>query len=321
MRRRLLLTASLTAPLAQSRAQNWPERPVTLIVPFGAGAAPDIMGRQLAEALAGVWGRPVVVQNVPGASATIGVDRVSKAAPDGYTLCLSGDAAIVVRPSMEPPVPYDPLRDLAPVTQLVGTRNLLVATPGLPVTDLAGLIALARARPGELSYGHSGVGFSTHLGMEMFKQALGLDIVAVPYGQESQMFIDLMQGRVHIMLSSGAAMMRRALSGEVRPLAVTSRDRTPSLPQIPTVAEAAVPGFESAAWFGLIAPSGTPLALRGRIHGDVVTAMAQPGLARWVEEFGLVPLLRGPAEFAEVLPGEIARMANVLRPLGLLRPG
>lgn len=321
MRRRWLLTASLTAPLVRPRAQGWPERPVTLIVPFGAGAAPDILGRLLAEALSGAWGRPVVVQNVPGASATIGVDRVSKAAPDGYTLCLSGDAAMVVRPSMEPPVPYDPLRDLAPVTQLVGTRNLLVVTPGLPVTDLAGLIALARARPGQLSYGHSGVGFSTHLGMEMLKQALQLDIVAVPYGQEGQMFIDLMQGRIHIMLSSGAAMMRRALSGEVRPLAVTSRDRTPSLPHIPTVAEAAVPGFESAAWFGLIAPSGTPLALRGRIHGDVVTTMAQPAVARWVEEFGLVPLLRGPAEFAEVLPGEIARMANVLRPLGLLRPG
>ncbi len=314
---RSVILALILATLLPMAAQAWPDRPVTLIVPFGAGAAPDVVGRLLAERLAARWGQPVVVQNLPGASATIGVDRVARAAPDGHTIALTGDGAMVVRVSMDPPVPYDPLRDLTPISQLVRTRNLVVVHPSLPVATLAELVALARARPGQLAYGHSGVGFSTHLGMEMLKRAAGIDITAVPYGNEAAMFTDLLQGRVQMMAGSGPSIIDRARSGQVRAIAVTSRDRAPSLPDIPTVAESGFPGFEAVAWFGLIAPARTPAEVVVRIQRDAAAAMAEPALRARYEDLGLVIIGNTPAEFAALLPVEIARMAGVLEPLGL----
>ena len=298
-------------------AAAWPERPVTLVVPFGAGAAPDTIGRLLAERLAAAWRQPVVVQNLPGASATLGIDRVAKAAPDGYTFGLTGDGAMVVRVSMDPPIPYDPRRDLAPVSLLVRTRNVLVVHPDVPAQTLAALVALARARPGQLSYGHSGIGFSTHLGMEMLKQAAGIDITAVPYANEGQMFADLRAGRVQVMIGGGAGMVPRIAAGEVRALAVTSADRAPSLPEVPTIAEQGFPGFEAVAWFALVAPAGTPEPILRRVRDDAVAAMAEPAVAARLEGFGMRIVGTTPDDFATMIPREIARMQAVLEPLGL----
>lgn len=314
----LTLVSGLTlAWFATGAVAAWPERPVTLIVPFGAGAPPDTIGRLLGERLSTAWGQPVIVQNLPGASATIGVDRVARAAPDGYTLGLTGDGAMVVRVSMAPPIPYDPRRDLAPVSLLVRTRNMLVVHPEVPARTLPELVALARSRPGQLAYGHSGVGFSTHLGMEMLKQAAGLDITAVPYANEGQMFADLRAGRVQMMIGSGASMVPRIQAGEVRALAVTSADRAPSLPDVPTIAEQGFPGFEAVAWFALVAPAGTPAEVVRRVHADAVAAMAEPALRARLEGFGLVIVGTTPEEFAALIPREIARMQGVLQPLGL----
>ena len=213
---------------------------MTLVVPFGAGASPDLSARVVAERLSAAWGQPVVVQNVPGASATIGVDRVAKAAPDGYTLGYTGDGAMVVRVSMDPPTPYDPRRDLVPITRLFTTRNVLAVHPSVPARTLAEFVALAKARPGQLSYGHSGVGFSTHLTMELLKQAAGIDVTGVPYANEGQMFTDLAAGRVPVAVG-GAALIRRVQSGEVRGLAVSSRDRVPSCPTCRPLPRAASP--------------------------------------------------------------------------------
>jgi len=315
---RRLLTALVAFLLAATPGfAAWPERPVTLIVPFGAGASPDIVARVLAERLSAAWAQPVVVQNVPGASATIGVDRVAKAAPDGYTLGFTGDGAMVVRVSMDPPVAYDPRRDLAPISLLVRTRNLLVVHPELPARSLAELVALAKARPGQFAYAHGGVGFSTHLGMEMLKQAAGIDITAVPYANEGQMFTDLAQGRVQVMIGSGPGVLRRAREGEARPIAVTSLDRVPVLPEIPTIAESGFPGFEAVAWFGLIAPARTPPEIVARVHQDAVAALAQPAMRDRLDEMGLVAVGNTPAEFATLVPQEIERMQGVLAPLGL----
>ncbi|MES2711461.1 MAG: tripartite tricarboxylate transporter substrate binding protein [Pseudomonadota bacterium] len=311
------LLGLLLAIACAGGAQAWPDRPVTLLIPFGAGASPDVIGRLLAERLAARWGQPVVVQNLPGASATIGVDRVARAAPDGHTIGLTGDGAMVVRVSMDPPLPYDPLRDLAPISLLVRTRNLLVVNTSVPATTLAELVAVARARPGQLAYGHSGVGFSTHLAMEMLKRAAGLDITAVPYANEGAMFTDLLQGRVQVMVGSGPGILERARSGQVRAIAVTSADRAPSLPDVPTVAESGFPGFEAVAWFALVAPARTPPAIVAQIQRDAAAAMAEPALRARYEELGLVIAGTTPAEFAALLPGEIARMAAVLEPLGL----
>lgn len=296
----------------------WPDRPVTLIIPFGAGSAADVFGRPLAERLSVRWRQPVIVQNVPGASATIGVDRVVRSAPDGYTIGLSGDGALVVRVSMDPPVPYDPRRDLAPISLLVRTRNVLAVHPSVPATNLAELIALARARPGALSYAHSGVGFSTHLGMEMLTQAAGIQVTAVPFANEGQMFADLLAGRVQMTLGS-SAVVRRVQAGELRPIAVSSSDRIPTLAHVPTIAESGFPGFEAVAWFGLIAPARTPQAIVDQIHRDAVATLGEPELRSRFDDLGLVIVGHSPAEFAALVPQEIDRMASVLRPLGLLR--
>ncbi len=320
MRRTLLLLLAMMASIGAggpAAKAAWPERPVTLIIPFGAGSSPDVLGRLIAERLSAAWGQPVVVQNAPGASATIGVERVARAAPDGYTIGLTGDGAMVVRVSMDPPIPYDPRRDLAPISLLVRTRNILVVHPEVPARTLPELIALAKARPGGLSYAHSGIGFSTHLAMEMLKQAAGIDIVAVPYANEGAMFADLLAGRVQAMVGSGPGILRRVQAGEVRAVAVTSRDRAPPLPEVPTIAEQGFPGFEAAAWFALIAPAGTPPAIVARIQQDAVAALREPAMAQRIAEFALVPVGTTPEEFAAMIPGEIARMAGVLQPLGL----
>ncbi|WP_428672043.1 Bug family tripartite tricarboxylate transporter substrate binding protein [Reyranella sp.] len=316
MRRRWLLmsAAVLARPAA---AADWPQRSVTFVVPFGAGSSPDVIGRLLAERLSAIWGQPVIVQNVPGAAATIGVDRIAKGPADGYTVGLTGDAAMVVRVSMEPPPPYNPLTDIAPITLLVRTRNILVVHPAVPATTLPELIALARAEPGKLSYAHSGAGFSTHLGMEMLKQAAKIDITGVPYGNEGQMIADLSQNRVQMAIQSGPAMIGRVRAGELRAIAVTSRDRSPSLPQVPTVAEQGFPGFEAVAWFGVITRSGIPGEQLARIHRDVTQVLGDPTFTARLEDMGLVPVGLGPQEFSELLPKEIARMQAVLAPLGL----
>lgn len=320
MRRFFMLAAGIALVAwagAAPAAAAWPERPVTLVVPFGASSPADIIGRLLAERLAAAWGQPVVVQNLPGASATIGVDRVAKASPDGHTIGLTGDGAMVVRISMDPPIPYDPRRDLAPISLLLRTRNVLVVNPDVPATTLAELVALARARPGQLSYGHSGVGFSTHLGMEILKQAAGIDITAVPYANEGQMYADLRAGRVQMMIGSGASMVPRLQAREVRALAVTSADRAPSLPEVPTVAEQGFPGFEAVAWFALVAPAGTPPAIIRRVREDAVAAMAEPAVRARLDGFGMVVVGNTPEEFVALIPREIVRMQGVLEPLGL----
>lgn len=313
LRRSLLLSALLAGP---ARAADWPQRPITLIVPFGAGSSADIIGRLLAGRLTSMWGQPVVIQNVPGAAATIGVDRIAKAPRDGYTIGLTGDAAMVVRVSMDPPPPYDPLRDLTPITLLVRTRNVLVVHPDVPARTLAELIALAKEKPGKLTYAHTGTGFSTHLGMEMLKQAAKIDITGVPYGNEGQMLTDLGQNRVQMAIQS-VTVTPRVRAGELRALAVTSRDRSPALPQIPTVAEQGFPGFEAVAWFGLVGPANFESQQTARIHQDVSAVLADPAFIARLDDLGLVPVGLPPKEFRELLPKEIARMQTVLEPLGL----
>ncbi|MBX9698911.1 MAG: tripartite tricarboxylate transporter substrate binding protein [Acetobacteraceae bacterium] len=309
-----VLIGALAGPLPARAA--WPDRPVTLIVPFGAGSSPDISARVVAERLSAAWRQPVVVQNIPGASATIGVDRVAKSAPDGYTLGYTGDGAMVVRISMDPPIPYDPRRDIAPITLLARTRNVLAVHPAVPATTLAELVALARARPGQIAYAHSGVGFSVHLGVEMLKQAAAIDLTAIPYANEGQMFSDAVQGRVQVILG-GAGVVQRVQAGQLRPLAVSSRDRLPLLPAVPTIAESGYPGFEAVAWFGLIAPARTPRPILDRIHADAAALLADPATRAKLEEFGLAIAGDGPDAFAAMIPREIERMQGVLQPLGL----
>jgi tripartite-type tricarboxylate transporter receptor subunit TctC len=317
--RRTTLALPLLALPRLARGAEWPERPINLIVAFGPGSAADIIARLLAPRLTAEFGQPVVVQNIAGASSTIGVDRVAKAAPDGHTLVLSGDGAIVSRPNMDPPTPYDPVRDLAPISLLTRTQNILVAHASVPARSLAELIALARAEPGKLSYGHSGVGFSQHLAMEALKQAAGIDLTEVPYAADAPLMLDLMQARVQLRVANGPVLLQRIRSGELRALAVISPERIAALPAVPTMAESGFPGVDMNAWYGVLAPARTPAAVQQRIHAGLAAAMGAPELAQKIAEMALVPVVNAPAEFAGLVPRELARMAALLDRLGLKR--
>lgn len=316
MRRRHIPALAL---VAAASAQGWPERQVTIVSPFAAGQSADLLARLIAPPLSAAWGQPVVVENVPGASGMVGVDRTVRAAPDGHTLVLSGDAALVVRPHMAPPPPYDPLRDLAPISLLARTRNMLLASNTLGVNDLAGLIAQARARPGAISYGHAGIGFSTHLGMEALKQAAGLDITEVPYTNAALMVPDLIRGRIGLAISSTPSIIDQFRAGELKILAVTSRDRMLALPEVPTIAESGFPGFEMVAWFALLTGGRVPPATIARIEATLRPIMADAALRSRIEGMGFVPEGGSAADLAAMLPRELTRMASVLRPLGLHR--
>ncbi len=314
---RALLGLLLGVLLATPAAASWPERPVTIVVPFAAGAAPDVLARLYADRLSTAWGRPVVVQNVPGAGGTIGVDRVAKAAPDGYTLIQAGDAAIVVRPSMSPPLPYDPGRDFTPVTLIARTPNVLVAAPTVPAATVPELVALARTRPGELTYAYAGPGTSGHVGGAMLAAMAGVSLNGVAYAQAGQQLQDLLAGRVAFSFLNVVTALPHVREGRLRALGVSGATRLAQLPEVPTVAEQGHPEFEAVAWFGLLAPAGTPQAVVGRIQRDVAAAFADPALRERLTGTGAEPVLSTPEAFRDLVEREIPRMASVVRATGM----
>ena len=313
----LLLGLMLTAP---ARAE-WPERPITLIVPFAGGAAADVMARAMLPHLQAGFGQPVVVLNVPGASGAIGIDRVAKAAPDGYTLVMPGDAGVIVRPSMRPPVPYDPQRDLAPITVVGRTPNVLTIAANLPYRSLADLVADARARPGQLTYAHAGLGTSQHVAAEVLKQRGGLEITPVSYAVSSQQLLDVMEARVTMQFGNIIIQTPRLRDGSLRALAVTSAARWPSLPDVPTVAEQGFPDFAVMAWYGLFARAGTPEPVIGRIHREFLAALAQPEVKARLTDLGVEVVGNTPAQLAAQMAEEIPAMRQVLERAGALNGG
>lgn len=315
MRRILLVAAGYL--LAAGPSAAWPDRPVTVIAPFGPGTSQDVLARLLAPRLQAAWGQPVVVNNVTGAAGTIGVDRVAKAQPDGYTLVLAGDAAIVVRVSMSPRPPYDPQRDLAPVSLLGRTPNLLVVSNDNPARSLADLIAAARARPGELTFGHAGTGTSQHIGGEMLAQMAGIELTGVAYNDPAAQILDVQNGRVTMSFQSGVVALPRVRDNAWRALAVSSAARMSAVPEMPTVGELGLPGFDAAAWLAIFAPARTPAPVIAQIHRDVVAAMAVPELRARMADLGIEHVGSTPDELRDLVTREIPRMAAVLARAGI----
>lgn len=307
-----LLTLALPAA-----AQTWPERPVALVSNFGPGATVDPIARLIAPKLQAAWGQQVVVQNVAGAAGVTGADRVAKAAPDGYTMLVTGDAAMVVRVSMEPKPPYVTLRDLAPVTQLAITPNILVVAPSVPATNVPELLALARARPGTLTFGHAGAGTSQHIGGEPLRQLAGVDISGVSYNDAGTQIQDVLTGRVTMSFNNVTVTLPRVRDGSWRPLGVSSAARIASAPEIPTVAEPGVPDFAAVAWLALLAPAGTPKAIVERAHRDAVAGLRAPDMQPRLLDLGIEPVGNTPDEFAALIARETERMAGVLERAGL----
>jgi len=307
----LVLASTLCLGISPQRAQAqpaYPSKPIRLVVPFGAGSAPDVLARLLAQSMSDSMQATMTVENVPGAGGTIGVDRVAKSAADGYTLVVAGDAASVLSGGnygVNPP--YDTLRDLAPIAQLAVTPNVLLVPSDLPVRSVQELIALVRRQPGKFSYASSGIGLSQHRAGELLNSMAGLDMVHVPSPTSAQ--IDLTAGRVQVLFSNIVVALPLANAGKVRALAVTSPARSPVAPELPTMSESGLPGFEALAWFGLLAPAGTPAAILQRLEAEAQKALASAAMKERLAGMGALPGAPTAEAFGRVIRDDIRRWA------------
>jgi tripartite-type tricarboxylate transporter receptor subunit TctC len=309
-----VLAALVCAAGSAAAETDYPTKPVRLIVPFPPGTAADYVGRLLAEKWSAAWGQPVVIDNVPGAAGTIGLAKLAKSPPDGYTLGLPGDAASVVNISLMANLPYDPRRDLAPIMQVGAPPNLLIVNKDLPAGNVTELIALARARPGKLSFASSGIGTSQHLGGEFLADMTGIDIVHVPY--KDSYFADLISGRVDFAFANTVTALPQVRTGAVRALAVSSAKRVAIVPDLPPVGDT-VPGFAVTPWFGLFAPAGTPPAIIAKVHAETVRALADPELRAKFADRGFEIIGGTTEEFRALIATEIPRIATLLQSRGL----
>ena len=314
--RRGALTLSLGFVAHTAGADDWPGRPLRLVVPFAPGGASDLLARLLAERLAAVLGQPIVVENRPGAGATIGANAVAKAAPDGLTLLYGTPGPQIVNPSLMPSLPYDPERDFSPIVSLVTTPNLLVVHPSLPVRTVAELIALARARPGQLTFGSSGIGASSHLAGEMLKQMSGVDIIHVPFRGSGPAIQELLAARLSFLIDTLLLFNEYRAAGTLRAIAVSTPGKSSLMPDLPTIAET-LPGFDAAAFNYLAAPAGTPAAVIARLNHEVNAILADPGFGRRLGELGLEPIGGTTEATAATIRTEAARWRGVIVAAGV----
>ncbi len=305
---------ALGAPAAL--AQAYPSKPVRLIVPAPPGSAPDFLSRLLAPKLGDMWGQPLLIDNVLGAGGNIGTDRVAKSQADGYTLLFNTIGPIGVNISMYASLPFDPVKDFAPITLVAKVPNILVVHPGVPVKSVQELIAYAKQNPGKLRYGSPGSGTSNHLSAELLKLMAGIDMLHIPYKSSAQMTTDILGGQVEVVFHNAPVLLPHVKSGALRGLGITSAKRNPAAPELPSMAEAGVPGFEVTAWFGFMAPANTPPAVVNKIHADVVRAMALPDVRERMLTQAAEPVGSTPQEYAAFIASEIAKWAKVVKESG-----
>jgi len=302
----------------QSWAQSaYPNRPVHIVVGFPAGTAPDISARILAAKSAESWGVPVTVENVTGAGSNIATERVAKSPPDGYTLLMGGNSALVVSPSLYEKLPYDPVKDFALISQVFVAANILTVHPNVPAKTLPELVALAKAQPGKLTYGHAGIGTSQHLAGELFKYMAHVDVTPVAYRGSTAVVPDLLAGRLTMFFGNVVNVMPLIRDGKLRAFAVTSLKRSAVAPDLPTFDESGYPGFEAVPWFGLMAPAGTPPDIIDKVYRETVKDLAMPDVRKAMGEQGLDIIGNSPTEFAAVLAKEIPAWAKVIKEAGI----
>jgi tripartite-type tricarboxylate transporter receptor subunit TctC len=304
--------AALGAICEPARAQPYPTKPVRIIVPFAAGGAVDVVARLLSTKLQELLGQPVVVENRAGAGGNTGADAVAKAAPDGYTI-LQNTNGQAISPALYRNLPFDTQRDFIPVTQLVATSTVLVANPKLPVKSVKDLIALAKAKPGGLNYGMTGVGNSLHLTMEMLKRAAGIEMQAIPYRGDAPLNTALIAGEVDVAIVPMGTILPHIESGLVRALAVNSARRSALLPDVPTVAEDALPGFEAAGWQGYFVPAQTPRAIVDTIQRATAKVMALHDVEERLKSIGNEPVASTPSEFAAKFKADLEKFAAIVK--------
>jgi tripartite-type tricarboxylate transporter receptor subunit TctC len=311
-----IVGVTTTAILATAPAQAFPERAVRLVVPNAPGSSGDIVARIVAPPLSTRLGQAVVVENRAGAGTVIGTEAVAKAPSDGHTLLL-GLSTLAINPAMYRKLPFDALTDLAPVAQLVSVPALLIAHPSVPAKDVKELIALARSRPGSVVFGSTGHGSFSHVATELFASSAGLRMLHVPYKGTSPALAALITGEVALMTSNLLSALPHAKANRVHALAITSAKRSASAPDVPTLAEAGVPGYEAVQWMGVLAPAGAPSEVITRLYNDVAGAMRSPGIQERLERDGAEAVIRNPAEFGAYIRAETAKWKRALSVAGI----
>src|SRR5687767_6283332 len=302
---------------ANAAAQTWPAKPVRLIVADAAGGAPDQLARILSAKLAEGFGQQVIVDNRPGAGGTLGADLAAKATADGYTLLLSTTAIWAILPSLKKDLPYDPVRDFAPISRLATTSNVLVINTSLPARSVAELVQLAKSKPGALNYASAGIGTPAHLAGEMLNLLAGIKMTHIPYKGAAPGLLDVIAGNAHLIITSPIAAGAHMNAGRVRARATTGTERNPSLPQLPTIAES-VPGYEITQSWGVVAPTGTPMPVIQRLSGEIAKAMNHPEVKERVLKTGAVPAGDSPAAFEAFMARERKRLADVIAKSGIV---
>lgn len=308
--------AATPAIVGDARAQSYPSKPVTMVVPFPAGGTTDIVARLVAAKLSEAWGQPVIVDNRAGAGGNIGSAMVAKAAPDGYTLLMGTVGTHAINASLYAKMPYDVVKDFQPITNVAAVPNMLVVYPELPVKTVKELIDYGKKNPGKLNMASSGNGTSIHLAGELFKVMTGVQMEHIPYKGSAPALTDLMGGQVQVMFDNMPSALPHVKAGKLRAIAVTTATRSPAMPDLPTIAEAGLPGFEAASWFGMLAPAGTPKDIVAKIHGDVVKLAKTTDLSEKLTQQGAAPVLNTPDEFAAYIKAELAKWEKVVKASG-----
>lgn len=313
----LACASTLHAATSSYPEQAYPDRPIRLIAPFVPGGPTDIVARLVAQKMSENVRQTVVVDNRGGAGGSVGMQIAASAAPDGYTLVLGSSGNLAVNPALDHRLPYHPLKDFQPLTQTTSGPQILVVSTALPVKTLHDLITLAKAKPGQLNYASGGTGTTTHLGPELFKLTAGINIVHVPYKGTGQALTDVISGQVQMMMSSALPAVPHLKAGRLRGLAVTSAKRAAVAPDLPTVAESGLPGFETTSWHGMLVPVRTPRPISGRVHAELVKALTHPDVKEKFAGLGMEVVANRPEEFSAYIKSESDKWARVIRTIGL----
>lgn len=309
-----LLASGPLGALAQGPA-NYPSRPIRMVVPFNAGGPTDIVARAVSQEIAVTLGQPVVVENRLGAAGNIGAEMVAKSAPDGYTIVMGATGAFAVNATLYPKLPYDVMRDFAPVSLVSTVPFVLVVHPSLPVKTVNDLIRLAKEKPGQLSYGSAGSGTSIHMATEMFKSMTGVDMVHIPYKGAALAVVDLISGQLQLMIADVVSSLPHVKSGKLRAIATTERNAL--LPDVPTFADSGFPGYDANVWYGVFAPAGTPREIVARLSSVIAKALQVPAVRERLANQGAQPIGSTPEEFTAFVRAEIAKWAKVVKASGV----
>jgi len=314
------VTALLAAAMGPVSAQDFPSRPIRVVIAFPAGGPTDFVGRLLADKLKDSLGQ-IIIENKPGANGAIGADYVAKSQPDGHTLFLTTVGAVAITPNMRKDLPYDVLRDFAAVTLVVRNTTVLVVRSDSPANSAKELVAMAKAKPGQLAFASTGVGSTTHLALELFQTAAGIKFVHVPYRGAAPALTDLLGGQVQAFFADVPVLMPQINGGKIKPLGAASGQRNPKLPNVPTLAELGYPDTSSDNWYGLLAPAKTPPAVIAKLNAAFTAAINDPAIKQKLIDSGAVPAPNTPAQFGQMLKDEIARWGKVVSEKGIKEPG